>query len=85
MKRTIIAVFVFVPSIFLTACTITQGSYYPRNDYVYSVGNFGYRPHWGNFYSAGWGNMGYWRGYRGVYNRGIVWGGGRGMWGGHLR
>ncbi|MBA3537642.1 MAG: hypothetical protein H0T84_13715 [Tatlockia sp.] len=78
MKKIIIAALVFVPATFLTtSCSVTSaGGYHPRNDYVYSVGHYGYRPYWGaNTYSIGWGNGGYWRGYRGVSTRS--------WWGGH--
>ncbi|WP_035918954.1 hypothetical protein [Legionella fairfieldensis] len=87
MKKIIIAALVFVPAMFLTSCRVNEAAYYPgyyNSDYVYSVGYYGYRPYWGG-YSGGWGNAGYWSGYR-AYNRGWVgrgWGwGGRG-WGGH--
>jgi hypothetical protein len=77
MKKIIIAALVFVPATFLsTSCSVTSAGYYPKNDYVYSVGYYGYRPYWGaNTYSIGWGNGGYWRGYRGVSTR--AWWGGR--------
>ena len=76
MKKTIIAVMVLAPATFLSSCTIREASYYPgyNSNYVYSTGYYGYRPYWNSFYSGyGWGNVGYWRGYRGGYvNRGIV-------------
>ncbi|MFA5958983.1 MAG: hypothetical protein WC785_00520 [Tatlockia sp.] len=64
MKKTIIAVAVFVPALFLTSCAVTTTSAYPgyRGDYVYSVGYYGVQP--------GWSDVGYWRGYRGYSNRG---------------
>ncbi|MBA2656715.1 MAG: hypothetical protein H0U70_06970 [Tatlockia sp.] len=85
MKKIIIAALVFVPATFLTtSCAVRTASYTPTNDYVYSVGYNGYRPYWGN-YNTGWGNGGYWRGYRGYSTRNVFWGGrglgGRG-WGG---
>lgn len=95
MKKIIIAALVFVPVSLLSSCTVTEAAYSPgyNNDYVYSVGYYGYRPYW-NTYSGGWGNVGYWTGSRGFYNRGWGgrgWGGrgwaGRGWaghgWGGH--
>lgn len=58
MKKIIYTLLIFVPTIFLSACGVTQASYYSRystidygnynNDYVYSVGYYGYRPYWGN-------------------------------------
>lgn len=79
MKKIMIAALVFVPTTFLGGCTVTETAYSPTNDYVYSVGYYGYRPYWGNYYTGGWGNVGYWRGYRGYYNRWGVrgWGGRR--------
>lgn len=72
MKKTIIAALVFVPSAFLTSCTVTEASYGPgyRTNYVFSTGYYGYGPYWGGVYTGGWGNVGYWRGYRGYYGRG---------------
>ncbi|KTD20998.1 Uncharacterised protein [Legionella lansingensis] len=70
MKKLILAVILFAPTVFLTSCSVTTASYSPRygNDFVYSVGYYGYRPYWGTpyFTSYGW-RSGYWGGYRGVY------------------
>jgi len=70
MKKTAIAILVFVPAIFLSGCVVSE---YPNTNY-YAVG-----------YSPGW-DTNYYSGYRwggGYYNNG--WGGGfhnRG-WGSH--
>ncbi len=72
MKKIIIAALTFVPATFLTGCTISETTNSSGNttDYVYSVDYTGYRPYWSSVYSGGWGNVGYWRGYRGHYDRG---------------
>ncbi|WED42665.1 hypothetical protein [Legionella cardiaca] len=61
-----------MPTLFLSGCYVTSSTnYYPgyTNDYVYSVGYYGYRPYWGSRYLTGYGwNNGYWSGYRGVYS-----------------
>ncbi|KTD39095.1 hypothetical protein Lnau_0294 [Legionella nautarum] len=71
MKKITIAALMFVPATFLTGCTIAETTYSPgyNNDYVYAVGYYGYRPYWTSYYSGGWGNVGYWRGYRAYSNR----------------
>jgi len=76
MKKTTIAALLFVPATFLASCTVSSTAYVPSNDYVYSVGYYGYQPYWGNYYSSGWGNVGYWRGYRGVATNRVWLGGG---------
>ncbi|MBA2652689.1 MAG: hypothetical protein H0U73_10540 [Tatlockia sp.] len=85
MKKLIIAALVFVPATLLTtSCSVRTATYTPHNDYVYSVGNYGHRPYWGSdVYTGGWGNTGYWRGYRGVSTTGVFLSGGRGWGGGH--
>ncbi|MDI9819357.1 MULTISPECIES: hypothetical protein [unclassified Legionella] len=72
MKKLIIALLMFSPTLFLSSCTVTRTAYHPgyTNDYVYSVGYYGYRPYWGSRYAGyGW-RSGYWSGYRGVYSVG---------------
>jgi hypothetical protein len=89
MKKTIIAAAILIPATLLTtSCAYRSAAYVPSNKYVYSrayvapsnfvfsTGNYGYRPYWGNYYTGGWGSVGYWRGYRGV-----GWGLGRRGWG----
>jgi hypothetical protein len=79
MKKLFLALFVFVPTVFLTSCVMTSARYAPgyTNDYVYSVGYYGYRPYWGSRFYTG---PGYWGGYRGF------WGGYRNTYfGGHPR
>ena len=76
MKKTMIAALVFIPATFLTSCTITgSNNASGYRDNVYTVGYYGYRPAWGNVYTDGWGNAGYWRGYRGWH--GYRWHGAR--------
>jgi len=72
MKKIIIAVLVFVPVMFLTSCAVSEAAYHPgynNTGYVYSAGYYGYRPYVSNYY-GGWGNVGYWRGYRGYSTSG---------------
>lgn len=66
MKKTIIAALVFIPATFLTtSCSVyTSSGYYPRSSYVYTPGY--YPSYWTPNTYVGWGNTGYWRGYRGV-------------------
>lgn len=69
MKKQLIAALVFVPSICLTSCMTEGPTYYPgyANDYVYSIGYYGYRPYWGTRYDGRPGLRGFdpqpWRGY----------------------
>ncbi|HHF7345693.1 TPA: hypothetical protein ACPSKE_001503 [Legionella feeleii] len=78
MKKLIIALGLFFPTLFLMGCAPTT-VYSPgyNNDYVYSVGYYNYRPYywnkplyWGRPYywgsSYGWRNIS-WPGHRGVY------------------
>ncbi|MCA0402680.1 MAG: hypothetical protein LCH30_02670 [Proteobacteria bacterium] len=83
MKKIIISALLLFFPLFFTGCTVTQSNYVPayRNDYVYSVGYYGYRPYWNNSVGYGWGVGNYWGGNRSFYNRGWGWGG-RG-WRGH--
>ncbi|MFC3909110.1 hypothetical protein ACFORL_08485 [Legionella dresdenensis] len=53
----------------MSGCTtVSTTTYYPgyNNDYVYSVGYYGYRPYYTGY---GWGNN-YWYGHRGFYGYG---------------
>jgi hypothetical protein len=80
MRRIIVALLVFVPTTFLTSCTITESAYYPAG-IVYTTGYYGYTPYWSNFYGGHWGSL--WRGYRGGSLQswdGFQVGGGGGGW-----
>ncbi|ASQ47257.1 hypothetical protein [Legionella clemsonensis] len=75
MKKLIIACLLFVPSLLLSSCTVTTANYYPagyRNDFIYSVGYYGYRPYWGTRAYTGYRWPGYW-GYRGIYSYPRAW------------
>ncbi|KTD13563.1 hypothetical protein [Legionella hackeliae] len=72
MKKSIVALMVFVPAIFLSSCTVTTTNYVPAgytNDYVYSVGYYGYRPYWGTRAYTGYD----WSNYRGIYTYPRAW------------
>lgn len=69
MKKTYLVLGI-VSSVLLSSCSVSEGIYTPayNNDYVYSVGYYGYRPYWSGGYNSGYGwgvgNTGYWPGYR---------------------
>lgn len=67
MRKIIIALLVFVPAAILSGCAITETTSSGYNgDNIYAVGYYGYRPYIGDVDSGGWGNVGYWRGYRAI-------------------
>jgi len=73
MKKIILPLALLAPLVLMSGCTTVRTGVYPgyNNDYVYSVGYYGYRPFTGNpYYSGnGWGNN-YWYGHRGFYGYG---------------
>ena len=64
--------FIIISLFFLTNCAPNTTIYYPgyANDYVYSIGYYGYRPYWGGRYStnSGWITTG-WSGSTSHYSR----------------
>jgi hypothetical protein len=60
------ALFLLSSVLTLMGCSVSQGNYSPyNNDYVYSVGYYGYQPYYGQRYYSGYvGDNNYWYGYR---------------------
>lgn len=78
MKKYLVPALVLSPIMLLGGCGVSTSTYTPvytpayTNDYVYSVGYYGYRPYYGNRYYTGYNwRDNYWTGnrYNGFYGR----------------
>ncbi|KTD17667.1 hypothetical protein [Legionella jordanis] len=70
MKKLLLASLAFTPILLLSSCAMTTATTYPgyTNDYVYSVGYYGYRPYWGTRYYSNYElENTYWGNYRNIY------------------